>query len=105
MNLPCQPVELVNNRLAKMKKLLTSSGTAFSGFKHALVFSLTKVGGSERIWDLSKFTGEREKKIFFGHLLLQLLCLYKEFYRCISTPEEKESNLTDQFGLAQVLAN
>lgn len=68
------------------------------------MFSLTKVGGSERIWNLSKFTGESQK-ILFGHLVLQLLCPYKEFYRCICTPEEKESNLTDQFGLAQVLAN
>lgn len=66
MNLHCQPVELVNNRLAKMRRLLITAGTDFSGRKHALVSSLTEEGESERQSGIYPNSQEREKKYSFG---------------------------------------
>lgn len=63
MNLHCQPVELVKNRLAKMRRLLITAGTDFSGRKHALVSSLTEEGESERESGIYPNSQEREKSI------------------------------------------
>lgn len=56
----------MNNRLAKMRRQLMTSGTVFSGFKHALVFSLTEEGESERESEIYPNSQEREKKYSFG---------------------------------------
>lgn len=53
----------VNNRLAKMRRLLITSGTDFSGFKHALLFSLTEEKESERESGIHPNSQEREKCI------------------------------------------
>lgn len=66
MNLHCQPVELVNNRLAKMRRLLMTAGTDFSGHKHALVSSLTEEGESERESGIYPNSQKRGKKYSFG---------------------------------------
>lgn len=105
------PVSLCNwgirdcqNGKAKLLMASELKLTNFNGFKHALVFPLTEKGESERESGIYPNSQERgKKKHFFLHLLLQLLCPYKNFYRCISTPEEEEANLTDQLGFAQVL--
>lgn len=41
-----------------------TSGTDFSGCRHALVFPLTEEGESERIWHLSDITGEGTNVFF-----------------------------------------